>query len=86
MTLDNLDTYDYSDPFKPPSPEPSHRKPTTNNDNDDLGINEEVSITRTRAPAIKLDETRLLSHNGIPKLRRRAANLKFKGKGHEVRH
>jgi hypothetical protein len=30
--------------------------------------------------------TRLLSQAGIPKLRKRAKDLKFKGKGHEVRY
>ncbi|CZT50625.1 related to CSM3 Protein required for accurate chromosome segregation during meiosis [Rhynchosporium secalis] len=50
-----------------------------------LGIDEEVEVTRKpRAPRVKLDENRLLSANGIPKLRNRAKNrLKLKGKGHE---
>ena len=50
-----------------------------------LGLDEEVKITRKRAPVAKLDENRLLSQNGIPKLRRTAkTKLKLKGKGHEV--
>ncbi|KAK0105835.1 chromosome segregation in meiosis- protein [Cadophora gregata] len=50
-----------------------------------LGIDEEVEVTRkARAPRVKLDENRLLSANGIPKLRNRAKqHLKLKGKGHE---
>ncbi|EPE35388.1 hypothetical protein GLAREA_11087 [Glarea lozoyensis ATCC 20868] len=50
-----------------------------------LGIDEEVEVTRKpRAPRVKLDEHRLLSAAGIPKLRKRAKDhLKFKGKGHE---
>ncbi|KAI0162125.1 Swi3-domain-containing protein [Xylariaceae sp. FL1272] len=49
-----------------------------------LGINEEVSVSKKpRVPRVKLDETRLLSENGIPKLRTKAKSLKFKGKGHE---
>lgn len=52
-----------------------------------LGIDEEIEVTRKpRAPRVKLDENRLLSAAGIPKLRKKAKNhLKFKGKGHEVR-
>ncbi|KAI0448549.1 replication fork protection component Swi3-domain-containing protein [Xylaria acuta] len=49
-----------------------------------LGIDEAVSVSKKpRVPRVKLDETRLLSENGIPKLRSKAKNLKFKGKGHE---
>ncbi|CAL3970788.1 unnamed protein product [Diplocarpon coronariae] len=52
---------------------------------DVLGIDDAVEVTRKpRAPRVKLDENRLLSSNGIPKLRNRAKHhLKFKGKGHE---
>lgn len=51
----------------------------------DLGLDEEVKVTRKRAPIAKLDENRLLSQNGIPKLRHTAkTKLRFKGKGHEV--
>ncbi|KAE8454545.1 hypothetical protein EG329_000168 [Mollisiaceae sp. DMI_Dod_QoI] len=48
-------------------------------------LDEEVKITRKpREPRVKLDENRLLSANGIPKLRNKAKHhLKFKGKGHE---
>ncbi|KAJ9633385.1 uncharacterized protein PV06_00882 [Exophiala oligosperma] len=55
----------------------------------DLGINKEVKITKKRKPIAKLDEARLLSAPGIPKLRALARSGKFskklrlKGKGHE---
>ncbi|KAI1137534.1 Swi3-domain-containing protein [Hypoxylon sp. FL0543] len=50
----------------------------------DLGIDEAVAVKRKpRAPIVKLDEGRLLSEKGIPRLRRKARDLKFKGKGHE---
>ncbi|KAL4793771.1 replication fork protection component Swi3-domain-containing protein [Aspergillus venezuelensis] len=49
-----------------------------------LGLDEEVKVTKKRQPVAKLDENRLLTQAGIPKLRRSARkNLKFKGKGHE---
>ncbi|KAL2807612.1 replication fork protection component Swi3-domain-containing protein [Aspergillus granulosus] len=49
-----------------------------------LGLDEEVKVVKKRQPIPKLDETRLLTQAGIPKLRRAAKkNLKFKGKGHE---
>ena len=50
-----------------------------------LGLDEEVKVTKKRAPIAKLDEDRLLSQAGIPKLRHAAKErLRFKGKGHEV--
>ncbi|KAI9044191.1 Chromosome segregation in meiosis protein 3 [Aspergillus affinis] len=49
-----------------------------------LGLDEEVKVTKKRQPVAKLDDNRLLSQAGIPKLRRTAKQrLKFKGKGHE---
>ncbi|RYP77492.1 hypothetical protein DL771_001065 [Monosporascus sp. 5C6A] len=49
-----------------------------------LGIDEEVAVAKKmRAPMVKLDGNRLLSEKGIPRLRRKARDLKFKGKGHE---
>ncbi|KAJ5128445.1 hypothetical protein N7448_002164 [Penicillium atrosanguineum] len=49
-----------------------------------LGLDEEVKVTKKRQPVAKLDEGRLLSQPGIPKLRRTAKQkLRFKGKGHE---
>ncbi|KAL4812633.1 replication fork protection component Swi3-domain-containing protein [Aspergillus spinulosporus] len=49
-----------------------------------LGLDEEVEVAKKRQPVAKLDENRLLTQAGIPKLRRSAKKtLKFKGKGHE---
>ncbi|KAH7308682.1 replication fork protection component Swi3-domain-containing protein [Stachybotrys elegans] len=83
---DDLDNYNVDDldddPFRSPSPanSPKKRKPTDSG----LGIDEEVSVQkRARVPNVKLDEDRLLSDAGIPRLRKRARNLKLKGKGHE---
>jgi len=50
-----------------------------------LGIDEEVKIRKPRAPIAKLDENKLLSEKGIPRLRRiTKERLRFKGKGYEV--
>lgn len=47
-------------------------------------IDEEVQVKKKRKPNPKLDDTRLLSNNGIPKLRKLTrSKLKFRGKGHE---
>ena len=47
-------------------------------------MDEEVKIRKKRLPVPKLDEDRLLSDAGVPKLRRIAkTKLRFKGKGHE---
>ncbi|KAG5302005.1 chromosome segregation in meiosis protein 3 [Histoplasma ohiense] len=48
-----------------------------------LGLDEEIKVAPKRRPVPKLDEARLLSPAGIPKLRRDAKKLKFRGKGHE---
>jgi len=49
-----------------------------------LGIDEEVKVRKPRAPIAKLDENRLLSDKGIPRLRRiTKERLRFKGKGYE---
>ena len=49
-----------------------------------LGIDEEIKVVKKRQPIAKLDDKRLLSQSGIPKLRRIAKDrFKFKGKGHE---
>lgn len=89
--LDDLDDFNLDgledDPFRSPSPQPdkggdkSKKRKT-----DGLGIDEEIDVNkRARAPRVKLDEVRLLSEDGIPKLRKRAGKLRLKGKGHEVR-
>ncbi|KAI6794758.1 hypothetical protein KC332_g5898 [Hortaea werneckii] len=61
---------------------------TTNNNNDanaeaPKDVDEEVKVRKKRAPVPKLDETLLLSHAGIPKLRQTGKKFRFKGKGHE---
>ncbi|ERF69711.1 hypothetical protein EPUS_03703 [Endocarpon pusillum Z07020] len=63
---------------------------TDNKENTDLlGLDEEVKIVKKRKPVAKLDEARLLSQPGIPKLRALArsgsiaSKLRLKGKGHE---
>ncbi|KAL8939691.1 MAG: hypothetical protein Q9211_002620 [Gyalolechia sp. 1 TL-2023] len=49
-----------------------------------LGIDEEIKVVKKRQPVPKLDENRLLSQAGIPKLRRLAKDrVKLKGKNHE---
>ncbi|KAL4803896.1 replication fork protection component Swi3-domain-containing protein [Aspergillus unguis] len=49
-----------------------------------LGLDEEVKVAKKRQPVAKLDENRLLTQAGIPKLRQSARkNLRSKGKGHE---
>ncbi|KAH8686607.1 replication fork protection component Swi3-domain-containing protein [Ilyonectria robusta] len=81
--LDNYDADNFSDdPFGSPPPTASTKK--RKEPESGLGIDKEVSVQkRARVPNVKLDEERLLSENGIPKLRTRARDLKIKGKGHE---
>ncbi|KAK1252327.1 hypothetical protein MKX08_003514 [Trichoderma sp. CBMAI-0020] len=88
---DDLDDYgleededDLDNPFASPSPPPESSGKKRKEPPSGLGIEEEVSVQkRVRVPNVKLDEERLLGPDGIPKLRKRAAGLKFKGKGHE---
>ncbi|OBT44319.1 hypothetical protein VE00_05856 [Pseudogymnoascus sp. WSF 3629] len=63
-------------PLPPPPPRSKPKSSTT------LGLDAPLTLP-TRAPRPKLDETRLLSSRGIPKLRERARTLRLKGKGHE---
>ncbi|KAL8735713.1 MAG: hypothetical protein Q9181_002716 [Wetmoreana brouardii] len=50
-----------------------------------LGIDEEIRVVKKRQPVARLDEKRLLSQAGVPKLRRLAKDrFRFKGKGHEL--
>ncbi|KAI0551684.1 replication fork protection component Swi3-domain-containing protein [Xylaria curta] len=86
--LDNYDVDD--DPFADSGDDAAQKDGSTDaqskkrKDASGLGIDEAISVSKKpRAPRVKLDETRLLSENGIPKLRSKAKNLKFKGKGHE---
>ena len=47
-------------------------------------IDEEITVKKKRKPNPKLDEARLLSDAGIPRLRKiTKSRLKFRGKGHE---
>lgn len=47
-------------------------------------IDEEITIKKKRKPVAKLDADRLLSQQGIPKLRKiTKSRLKFRGKGYE---
>ncbi|KAK0749093.1 replication fork protection component Swi3-domain-containing protein [Schizothecium vesticola] len=75
------------DPFRSPSPEPGAKKKDDNSkkrkEPDTLGIDEQIDLKKPRAPRVKLDEARLLSENGIPKLRKMARKVRLKGKGHE---
>ncbi|CRL23998.1 Replication fork protection component Swi3 [Penicillium camemberti] len=73
---------------------PDNNAPNTNNTKASgtgdsalgLGLDEEVKVAKKRQPVAKLDEGRLLSQPGIPKLRHTARQkLKFKGKGHEFK-
>ncbi|OAX81793.1 hypothetical protein ACJ72_03860 [Emergomyces africanus] len=58
--------------------------PADSNGGANLGLDEEIKVAPARRPVAKLDEARLLSPAGIPKLRKKAkTKLKFKGKGHE---
>ncbi|KAE9365206.1 Swi3-domain-containing protein [Stipitochalara longipes BDJ] len=88
--LFNYDVDDIDDPFSqnyvvPGSKEDAKEAAAKAKADADLGIDKKLEITRApRAPRVKLDEDRLLSANGIPKLRGKAKHhLKFKGKGHE---
>ncbi|KAK3290333.1 chromosome segregation in meiosis protein 3 [Chaetomium fimeti] len=72
------------DPFRSPSPEPAKNDKDAEKKKDVLGIDKELDLKKKpRAPRVKLDDTRLLSDKGIPKLRKTAPRLKLKGKGHE---
>ncbi|KAK6839944.1 hypothetical protein PG987_005810 [Apiospora arundinis] len=89
--LDNFDVDDFADPFADSGDENAAVKdgvnPKKRKDASGLGIEEEVNVAKKqRVPNVKLDEPRLLSDKGIPRLRRKARELKFKGKGHEIRH
>ncbi|KAI9885332.1 MAG: Cytochrome oxidase assembly [Watsoniomyces obsoletus] len=67
----------------PPPDSGTKRKRDDADGVDGLGIDEEIKI-RTRVPVVKLDEDKLLSEKGIPRLRKLAKKqLRFKGKGHE---
>ncbi|KAK4993607.1 chromosome segregation in meiosis-related protein [Elasticomyces elasticus] len=88
--LDDLFNYDagIDDIFKnlnnETNPEAVNSGRKGNNADAGLGIDEEIKITKRRAPVAKLDESRLLSQAGIPRLRKISKDrLRFRGKGHE---
>ncbi|KAK8070630.1 hypothetical protein PG997_010833 [Apiospora hydei] len=86
--LDNFDVDDFADPFADSGDENAKGKADSQSkkrkDASGLGIEEEVNVAKKqRVPNVKLDTPRLLSDKGIPKLRRKARELHFKGKGHE---
>jgi replication fork protection complex subunit Csm3/Swi3 len=84
-TLDGQDIFDISN-VQAQTQEPASRPQKQRANESGLGIDEEIKIVKKRQPVPKLDESRLLSDPGIPKLRRITKDrLKFKGKGHEVR-
>ncbi|KAI8627102.1 Swi3-domain-containing protein [Xylariaceae sp. FL1651] len=91
VPTNSIDNYDIDDdPFADSGDEgvPKNGSADTTSkkrkDASGLGIDEEVSVSKKpRVPRVKLDETRLLSENGIPRLRSKAQKLKFRGKGHE---
>ena len=65
--------------------QPQSRNSDRNDTASGLGVDEEIVITKKRQPAPKLDDQRLLSDPGIPRLRKISKErLRFKGKGHEV--
>lgn len=80
------DGEEFEDPFASDS-DSAAKKQRKGHDGgkDGLGVDQQVAMQRkAREPRIKLDESRLTSDKGIPKLRRKAKDLKLKGKGHEV--
>ena len=65
--------------------QPQYRKSNKSDNAGALGVDEEIVITKKRIPIPKLDDQRLLSDPGIPRLRKISKErLRFKGKGHEV--
>ncbi|KAI4642694.1 chromosome segregation in meiosis- protein [Alternaria incomplexa] len=65
-------------------PQPQYRSNKNSDTAGGLGVDEEIVITKKRQPAPKLDDQRLLSDPGIPRLRKISKDrLRFKGKGHE---
>ncbi|KIX95535.1 uncharacterized protein Z520_08655 [Fonsecaea multimorphosa CBS 102226] len=86
----NIEDSDHDDPFNDrPSTSPRYKRKAVDELDASLGLDEEVKVTKKRKPISKLDEARLLSAPGIPKLRADARSGKFskklrlKGKGHE---
>lgn len=87
--LDNYGADDFgSDPFAESGDDNKKKADSQSKKRKDasgLGIDEAVAVSKkARVPSVKLDDKKLLSDKGIPKLRKKAGDLKFKGKGHEV--
>src|SRR5688572_14065150 len=65
--------------FSQPASQPPVQAPSSTGDG--LGIDEEIIVTKKRIPIPKLDDYRLLSDPGIPRLQRISKErLRFKGK------
>ncbi|PYH47270.1 Chromosome segregation in meiosis protein 3 [Aspergillus saccharolyticus JOP 1030-1] len=70
--------------WKRPTTEPIAKPFGENSTMPILGVDDKVKVSKHRRFVAKLDESRLLSHSGIPKLRRTSRQrLRLKGKGHE---
>ncbi|PKS12373.1 hypothetical protein jhhlp_000577 [Lomentospora prolificans] len=83
---DDLDDYDIEleDFFEDDQSAPLPHGKGLQEEREGLGLEDAVSVVkRARIPRVKLDEQRLLSEDGIPRLRKRARKLRLKGKGHE---
>ncbi|ETS74944.1 hypothetical protein PFICI_13428 [Pestalotiopsis fici W106-1] len=86
--LENYGADDFgSDPFAESGDDNANKADSQSKKRKDasgLGIDEAVAVSKkVRVPRVKLDDKKLLSDKGIPKLRKKAGDLKFKGKGHE---
>ncbi|KAH6648676.1 replication fork protection component Swi3-domain-containing protein [Truncatella angustata] len=86
--LENYGVDDFDvDPFADSGDENANKADSQSKKRKDasgLGIDEAVAVTKKpRVPRVKLDDKKLLSDKGIPKLRKKAGDLKLKGKGHE---
>lgn len=84
-----LDDHEYDDAIEDLFKDLPIERGSSNNNNSapadpTKDIDQEVIVKKQRKPVPKLDETRLLSQDGIPRLRKiTKSRLRFKGKGHE---
>ncbi|KAK6003514.1 hypothetical protein QM012_009285 [Aureobasidium pullulans] len=84
--LDDIFNYDagLSASFAQQQDDANNNNTTQDQHDVPVNIDEEVKVTKKRKPVAKLDEDRLLSQQGIPKLRKIAKDrIQIKGKGHE---
>ncbi|KAF2267931.1 Swi3-domain-containing protein [Lojkania enalia] len=80
--VDGQDIFDTSNIQAQKAPQPHRNNVTTATS--DIGIEKEIEIVKKRKPIPKLDDNKLLSAEGIPRLCRISKErLRFKGKGHE---